>query len=272
MASMGERVLDVAIQQLGKRYVMGGSGPNVFDCSGLIMYSYRIVTGMSIPHATTVQWPFWINHRDLALCYHWTQLAGPNTLNPGDLMFTEFEGRDGHEMIFVGRRGQKYANPNWDYTYLQAAGRTTGVILSHLVWGQHDTAQGGARGIRFGRIVKLKPMASSISPSGKTEEESDMYEAKPGSPAYVPAYCNASAGQKCFLDITGQSNEPYNVRCSVRCDDGPYVPQIKEQELTPEISWRFEVGQMWNIPNRLGVTVKVECLAGKRVIVTRKQT
>lgn len=35
------RVLEIAHQQIGKRFVMGGIGPDAFDCSGLIWYAFK---------------------------------------------------------------------------------------------------------------------------------------------------------------------------------------------------------------------------------------
>ncbi|MEO8626282.1 MAG: NlpC/P60 family protein [Candidatus Limnocylindrales bacterium] len=35
------RVLEIAHRQVGKRFVMGGVGPNAFDCSGLVWYTFK---------------------------------------------------------------------------------------------------------------------------------------------------------------------------------------------------------------------------------------
>jgi hypothetical protein len=35
------RVLEIAHRQIGKRFVMGGVGPTVFDCSGLVWYAFK---------------------------------------------------------------------------------------------------------------------------------------------------------------------------------------------------------------------------------------
>jgi len=37
----GRQAAAIAAQQVGKRYVRGGKGPEVFDCSGLVFYSYQ---------------------------------------------------------------------------------------------------------------------------------------------------------------------------------------------------------------------------------------
>lgn len=38
--SVAKKVVELAKQQLGKKYVWGGNGPNTFDCSGLTKYVY----------------------------------------------------------------------------------------------------------------------------------------------------------------------------------------------------------------------------------------
>jgi len=68
-----------AQQQLGKPYQWGGTGPDAFDCSGLVMMAYRSA-GIDIPRTSEVQWTF-----------------GPRVpasqVEPGDLVF--FVGSDG---------------------------------------------------------------------------------------------------------------------------------------------------------------------------------
>ena len=39
--SEAARVLEIAHRQLGKRFVMGGIGPDAFDCSGLVWYAFK---------------------------------------------------------------------------------------------------------------------------------------------------------------------------------------------------------------------------------------
>lgn len=43
-------VVKEALTQLGKPYRWGAAGPNSFDCSGLVMYSYGKL-GKSVPHS-----------------------------------------------------------------------------------------------------------------------------------------------------------------------------------------------------------------------------
>jgi cell wall-associated NlpC family hydrolase len=79
------RVVQIAYQQIGKPYVYAGSGPNVFDCSGLVMYCYAQV-GISLPHSSYMQ-------KDCGVPVSYDQLQ------PGDLVF--FHGY-GHVGMYVG--------------------------------------------------------------------------------------------------------------------------------------------------------------------------
>ncbi|HEY2505003.1 MAG TPA: NlpC/P60 family protein [Streptosporangiaceae bacterium] len=68
-----------AEQQLGKPYLWGGTGPDAFDCSGLVMMAYRAV-GIDIPRTSQEQWA-------------WGPRIKPSQVEPGDLVF--FAGSDG---------------------------------------------------------------------------------------------------------------------------------------------------------------------------------
>ena len=65
--------------QIGKPYLWGGTGPDAFDCSGLMMMAYRSV-GISIPRTSQEQWT-------------WGPRIAPGHEQPGDLVF--FAGSDG---------------------------------------------------------------------------------------------------------------------------------------------------------------------------------
>ena len=47
----GVRVAAVARAQVGARYGVNGAGPRVFDCSGLVRYSFRQAVGRRLPHS-----------------------------------------------------------------------------------------------------------------------------------------------------------------------------------------------------------------------------
>jgi cell wall-associated NlpC family hydrolase len=78
-------VVGVAMAQLGKPYVWGAAGPDVFDCSGLVVYSYAQV-GVSLPHSSFALWNAGV-------------YVSEDQLQPGDLVF--FDGL-GHVGIYIG--------------------------------------------------------------------------------------------------------------------------------------------------------------------------
>jgi peptidoglycan DL-endopeptidase CwlO len=70
-----------AENQLGKPYLWGGTGPDAFDCSGLVMMAYR-AAGIDIPRTSQEQWV-------------WGPRVPASQVQPGDLVF--FVGADGTE-------------------------------------------------------------------------------------------------------------------------------------------------------------------------------
>ncbi len=72
-------VISFARSQLGKPYLWGGTGPDAFDCSGLVMMAYR-TAGISIPRTSQQQWA-------------WGPQIPASQVQPGDLVF--FAGSDG---------------------------------------------------------------------------------------------------------------------------------------------------------------------------------
>jgi cell wall-associated NlpC family hydrolase len=82
-----------AIAQLGKPYQWGATGPEAFDCSGLVMMAYR-AAGIAIPRTTFQQ------------VLVGTPVYGVHDLAPGDLLFSA--GSDGtatdpgHVGMYIG--------------------------------------------------------------------------------------------------------------------------------------------------------------------------
>ncbi|MEU4345207.1 C40 family peptidase [Nocardia sp. NPDC023852] len=52
--SAGEVALDAAMSKVGAPYVYGAAGPDAFDCSGLVQWSYR-QAGMELPRTSGAQ-------------------------------------------------------------------------------------------------------------------------------------------------------------------------------------------------------------------------
>jgi cell wall-associated NlpC family hydrolase len=71
--------ISYAEQQLGRPYQWGGTGPDAFDCSGLVMMAYR-AAGIAIPRTSQQQWS-------------WGPRVSASQVQPGDLVF--FAGSDG---------------------------------------------------------------------------------------------------------------------------------------------------------------------------------
>jgi hypothetical protein len=92
--------LTAALSRVGKPYVWGGTGPDGFDCSGLVGWSFA-AAGVSLPRTAAEQ-----------------ALAGPavpvNHLQPGDLLFYSFDPADpafiDHVAMYLGR-GQMIEAP-----------------------------------------------------------------------------------------------------------------------------------------------------------------
>ena len=78
-------VVGVAMAELGKAYVWGAAGPDVFDCSGLVVYAYGAM-GVSLPHSSYSLWNAGV-------------YVSQDQLQPGDLVF--FDGL-GHVGIYIG--------------------------------------------------------------------------------------------------------------------------------------------------------------------------
>jgi cell wall-associated NlpC family hydrolase len=74
-----QTAIDFAEQQLGKPYLWGGTGPDAFDCSGLVMMAYR-AAGIYLERTSQQQWK------------SEPKVPAPQ-VQPGDLVF--FAGADG---------------------------------------------------------------------------------------------------------------------------------------------------------------------------------
>ena len=113
-SSAGQVAAKEALAQVGKPYQWAGAGPNAFDCSGLVMFSWAHA-GVSLPHYSVAQ-------------YQDSTRIGETQLRPGDLVFYDNSSgaQPGHVTIYVGN-GQvvtadspgtyvKVVPLNWDGT------------------------------------------------------------------------------------------------------------------------------------------------------------
>ncbi len=107
--SLGQQIVNFAMQYKGYPYVYGGAGPNSFDCSGFTQYVYKHF-GYSIPHSARSQ------------AYIGTRVS-KSELRLGDLIiFTEAGSSDiGHVGIYIGNG-----------SFIHASTPSVGVIVSSL--------------------------------------------------------------------------------------------------------------------------------------------
>lgn len=95
--SRASTVINAALAQVGKRYSMGATGPNAFDCSGLTTYAFR-QAGISLPRTSRAQY---------AGAGRAVKLS---EIQPGDLVF--YYSGPSHVAIYMGNgRIVHAANP-----------------------------------------------------------------------------------------------------------------------------------------------------------------
>ena len=99
------RTTSFALAQVGKAYSWGATGPNAFDCSGLMVYSYSAM-GVSLPRTSG------------AMMSAGTAVSSTSALQPGDLIIS-YGG--GHVGMYIGN-GQM----------VHAADYGIGVIVSSI--------------------------------------------------------------------------------------------------------------------------------------------
>lgn len=79
--------INAALAQVGKSYVLGGKGPDVFDCSGLVYYALKN-SGNGIPYMTSYGW---------ADADQYTRVGSMKDLKRGDVVC-----ETGHVGIYLG--------------------------------------------------------------------------------------------------------------------------------------------------------------------------
>lgn len=82
------KIVKTARAQIGDLYRAGHSGPNAFDCSGLVRYVYKKVTGKTLPHYSKAQ-------------YKHVRKIKKSDAQPGDLVFF-FRNGAHHVGIYIG--------------------------------------------------------------------------------------------------------------------------------------------------------------------------
>ena len=114
-----EYVIYLAQQQLGKKYVFGASGPNTFDCSGLMMYCFKRI-GITLQHSAQGE-----GYNDKR-----TKISSISSLRRGDMVFFDTV-KDADLCDHVGI----YLGSNY---FLHAGSGAGKVIISSLSSGYYN--------------------------------------------------------------------------------------------------------------------------------------
>jgi cell wall-associated NlpC family hydrolase len=103
----------VAVNQIGDPYRYGAAGPNSFDCSGLVYYSYRKAGFSRIPRTSSAQARF-------------ARPIAKRNMRRGDLMFFTNGGGVYHAAIFL----------RWDHgrAWMLDAPRSGERVHAHFAW------------------------------------------------------------------------------------------------------------------------------------------
>ena len=85
-SSEGEKIVEIAKSKLGCPYVWGATGPDSFDCSGLVYWVYQQV-GITVPRSTSQYSPYIGGSKEVS----WDKAQ------PGDILLT-----NGHAGLYIG--------------------------------------------------------------------------------------------------------------------------------------------------------------------------
>ena len=107
-SSKAASVVALAKEQVGKPYVWGATGPDRFDCSGLVQYVYQHAAGINLPRTTYDQVKV-------------GQTVPLDELQAGDLVFWGSETAPYHVAIYIGNN-----------QYVNSATPDQGTILQNM--------------------------------------------------------------------------------------------------------------------------------------------
>ena len=107
-SSRAAAVVALAKEQVGKPYVWGATGPDKFDCSGLVQYVYQHAAGINLPRTTYDQVKV-------------GQTVPLDQLQVGDLVFWGSETAPYHVAIYIGNN-----------QYVNSATPDQGTILQNM--------------------------------------------------------------------------------------------------------------------------------------------
>lgn len=89
-----QKLLKTAMSLLGSKYRYGGSGPDVFDCSGFTMYVFK-TAGYNLPHSAAEQAGYGVP-------------VDKDNLRPGDLVFFSYYKQPGINHVGIYKGDNKF--------------------------------------------------------------------------------------------------------------------------------------------------------------------
>ncbi len=119
-ASYSSPVVNNALDMLGKPYRYGAKGPESFDCSGLVWYSFRR-SGYSVPRTSAEQ-------------YRVAKRISLAEARPGDLLFFGSRRKISHVAIYMG---------NDEFVHAPSSGKWVSVANLDASWYQKNFVTAG---------------------------------------------------------------------------------------------------------------------------------
>jgi murein DD-endopeptidase len=123
--SLPARAAAAAESMIGRPYRYGGATPQGFDCSGLVVYSYRRAGQVDLP-------------RTVAALEHASQPIALQDVRPGDLLFFRLSGRKTNHVAVVIDDGSFVHAPS-------SGKRVEKVPFDHVYWSSRLKRAGRVR-------------------------------------------------------------------------------------------------------------------------------
>lgn len=155
-----EKLVEEAKKYIGAPYVRGATGPNAFDCSGLVYTVSHDAIGFQLP-------------RTVKAIYSFVKIVPAEQREPGDLVFfrTTGDGSVSHVGLYVG---------NNQFISAVSDGPNTGVILSSLkenYWKTHYAASGkflpAVNGYDADKNIASKNADKTLAKKNKSDEKDE---------------------------------------------------------------------------------------------------
>lgn len=264
-----QSIVASARAQIGKPYAWGASGPNAFDCGGLVKYVYKQAVNVDLPMGTTSQEKYGTE-------------ANLKALQPGDLLFYGNRGATYHVGIYIGNNqmihspqpGQTvkavdltYFYPNFARRIVSSNGTDPSVAPStegqaaneRYIFrmynkndGQHHYTQILSEANQLIKVGWNYEGVGWVSPAAGTSVYR-MYNPNNGRHHYTPyAYERdnlikvgwKSEGVSWFSGGSVPVYRLYNPHAAPREDSHHYTPLASERDSLVKVGWRSE-GVAW---------------------------